>query len=560
MTPRLVARPASRLAPDARGLVPPVNAWVSAARFARVRTGVAGLLMAAALAGCGGPDANTTSPGDSPATRLATAFPGAPSDPPSPQASRPPAPWPTARATPTVVLVPLVPVTGFWSRERAISRADLGAALAGTAGRTVYVGEGELAPLAAAVRVEPGAGVHERPPDGVRAGILDDPTALGILRAEDVTPDVRALGVDDVDLFGTERVRDLRAWPLTVEHAATPSRTRFEPSAVWTMAAGGDVMLDRDVYRLSVLEGRGADFPWDGGTARITARECCGWPGFEIVLGERTSGPGAVRELLSAADLTVVNLENPAPDDFSYHPTGLIFTMDPGLLTGLVTAGIDAVSLGNNHIGNGGASGVSDTIENLDDVGIAAFGAGPDATAARQPAWLTAGGLRVAMLGYDGVASSADATSTRAGAATLDPSAAERDIRAARAAGADVVIVVPHWGREYTDVVTPEQRALAARLVRAGADVVLGSHSHWAGPLELVGGRPVVYSMGDLVFDLEHDERTQQGVIVELTFVGPRVVQVALHPTLILDDSQPNLLELDGGGWDLLDAIARASP
>jgi poly-gamma-glutamate capsule biosynthesis protein CapA/YwtB (metallophosphatase superfamily) len=118
---------------------------------------------------------------------------------------------------------------------------------------------------------------------------------------------------------------------------------------------------------------------------------------------------------------------------------------------------------------------------------------------------------------------------------------------------------MPHWGREYTETVTADQRRLAAALVAAGADVVLGSHSHWAGPLELVDGRLVVYSLGDLVFDLRHDARTQQGVIAELTFIGTRLAQFDLHPTLIVDRSQPNLLEPAGGGEALLRAIAAGS-
>jgi poly-gamma-glutamate synthesis protein (capsule biosynthesis protein) len=133
------------------------------------------------------------------------------------------------------------------------------------------------------------------------------------------------------------------------------------------------------------------------------------------------------------------------------------------------------------------------------------------------------------------------------------------DIRAARRAGADVVVVVPHWGREYTDAVTAEQRRIGAGLVAAGADLVLGGHSHWAGPLELVDGRLVVYSLGDLVFDLQHDARSQQGLIAELTFVGRRLAQVELHPTLILEASQPNLLDPDAGGDALLRAIHASS-
>jgi poly-gamma-glutamate synthesis protein (capsule biosynthesis protein) len=233
--------------------------------------------------------------------------------------------------------------------------------------------------------------------------------------------------------------------------------------------------------------------------------------------------------------------------------------MDPGLLVGLRRAGIDVVSLGNNHITNAGAAGVTDTTRRLDRLGIAHAGAGWSLEAARRPAWLRAGGLRIAVLAADDVAERSRATAARAGSAPLRTASLRADIRAARRAGADVVIVAPHWGREYTDTVTPRQRRVARALLHAGADLVLGSHSHWAGPLDIVDGRLVVYSLGDLVFDLQHDARTQQGLIVELTFAGRRLAQVDLHPTLMLHDSQPNLLEPRGGGNALLRAIREAS-
>ena len=91
------------------------------------------------------------------------------------------------------------------------------------------------------------------------------------------------------------------------------------------------------------------------------------------------------------ADVALVNLEGPAPDDFRYHPTGFVFTFDPALLTGLRDAGIDVVSLANNHIRNAGASGIRDTIRHLDALGILHAGAGQDSTEAHRPAWLSAG-------------------------------------------------------------------------------------------------------------------------------------------------------------------------
>ena len=84
----------------------------------------------------------------------------------------------------------------------------------------------------------------------------------------------------------------------------------------------------------------------------------------------RTGNAGAVRDLLSSADLTVANFENPAPDAFRYHTQGTVFSADPKLIAGLKNAGIDYVSLGNNHIRDAGAEGLLQTLTNLDKYGI----------------------------------------------------------------------------------------------------------------------------------------------------------------------------------------------
>ena len=486
---------------------------------------------------------------------------GSSSNPASPEPSPTPAASPTPAPTPAPVLVPLVPVRGFWSTSRSITRAQLATAIAGRGAHPtpVFVSAADLRPLAAALGVTPGRNVRAVAPATVRLQVTRSPNVLGILRAEDVTPDVRALAVGSRSLFGEQHVRALSAWPLLVAEDPGARPSSFDPAAIWTLAAGGDVMLDREVYRLAVLGRKGPDYPWNGGTAAITARTCCGAPGLAIVRGRATGHAGAVRALLRGADVAIVNLEGPAPDAFTYHPRGYVFTMDPKLLVGLRRAGIDAVSIANNHIRNAGARGITDTVRNLDRIRIKHAGAGRRAREARAPAWLTAGGLRIAFLAYNGAGGGPSATATSAGAAGLSLAAMRADIRAARRAGADVVLVMPHWGTEYTDVVTAAQRRLAAGLVAAGADIVLGSHSHWAGPLEMIRGHAVVYSMGDFVFDLQHDARTQQGIIVEATFAGRRLAQVTLHPTLILAASQPNLLDAGRGGTALLRAIERGS-
>jgi poly-gamma-glutamate capsule biosynthesis protein CapA/YwtB (metallophosphatase superfamily) len=470
-------------------------------------------------------------------------------------------PQPAAAADPDPVLVPLVPVTGFWSSERSIGRATLASVLAGAVPRTVYVSASDLPALAASLGVVPGSNVRRMTPADVRAAVVSNPGALGIVRAEDVLPKVRALAVDGIELFGTARLRALDAWPLLVAEPPEAAPSAFDPASAWTLVAGGDVNLERSVYRKAVLDGKGAGYPWNGGRAKVVDRYCCGWPGMRIMRARTIDGTrGAVRSLISSADIAIANLEGPAPDDFTFHPHGLVFTMDPDLLPGLVRAGFDAVSLANNHIRNDGASGVRQTVANLNDVGLKHFGAGKDLASARRPAWFTAAGQRVAILGYNGIGPAPNATSGSAGAAPLSERVMRSDIRSARLAGADVVIVVPHWGAEYIDGTTAQQRSFARIAFDAGADMILGNHSHWAGPVNVrSGGHLVVWSMGDLLFDLNHDERTQEAFVVEATFVGPVLAQVALRPTVVVDRSQLNLLTPAGGGTRLLRQVQQAS-
>lgn len=473
----------------------------------------------------------------------------------------PVAPRPVAAAAGP--LVPLVPVTGLWSTGRSISRTTLTATLAGTgsaATRPVYVAAGDLPWLAAFLAVTPGPNVTALSAAEVRSRVVANPGALGILRAEQVTFRVRALAVDGIALFGSGRTRSVSAWPLLVPEGPEAAASTFATSSTWSLIAGGDVNLERSVYREAVLHGRGADYPWNGGLAAVTSRYCCGWPGMTIMRATTTAGTRpAVRRLLTAADIALVNLEGPAPDSFTWHPDGLVFTMDPALLTGLRTAGIDVVSLANNHIRNAGGRGVTDTIRHLDALGIAHAGAGADVTRARRPVWRTVAGVRIAILAYNGVGTAANATSSRPGAAPLTARGMTADIRSARIAGAQVVVVVPHWGVEYTDGVTWLQRTMAQAAVDAGADLVLGDHSHWAGPVGVRSGRLVVYSMGDLLFDLNHDERTQEAFLVDCTFIGSRLAQVDLRPTVVVDRSQLNLLAPAGGGSRLLRQVQAAS-
>ena len=456
---------------------------------------------------------------------------------------------------PIVATVPVVPIVGFWSTAPSMSTAELRLALAGHDPRysKVVVGAPDLAAVADALGVQASPKVEQLAPAKVIVAVQGTVNVLGLIRAADVGPSVRALGLDGQTLFGETRVRSLEAWPLSVVGASA-----FDPGATWTLVAAGDVMNDREVYRRAVLLGDGPDFPWEGGTARIMSRTCCR-DGLTDVTAVRTGGTGAVATLFRNADLALVNHEGPTPDHFTYHPSGLTFTFDPALEAGLRDAGVDVVSLANNHIRNAGSAGVMQTIRNVESAGLVPVGAGPNVAAANAPVWFTANGVRLAILAFDAIdLGSAGATTSRPGAAPLDLARARADIAAARAAGAQVVVVVPHWGVEYTSAPTAAQRQDAAALIADGADVILGSHPHWAGALEAIGSGVVIYSMGDFIFDLDRSEQTDEGLIVELTFTGAHLAQIDLQPTIELDRSQPNLLDPNGAGGQVVLGRVRA--
>jgi poly-gamma-glutamate synthesis protein (capsule biosynthesis protein) len=517
------------------------------------------LLSIAAIAACGAAATPTT-------TTTGTAAP-------APAALQPPrrpsvAASPTPTATPT--RIPIVPVAGFWNAVRDISVGEIRAAIAGGTERwrTVVGPLPLVAELGRLLGVRIATNVIDTDAAGVVRAVSSDEHALGILAAFDVTPRVRALAVDGSSLFGTRRSPALSAWPLLVPSdvagVAEAGRPRFDPTRLWTLVAGGDVMLDRDVYRAVVLDRRGVDFPWDGGTVRIVHRDCCTGLGYALPVAEPVTGSMTVRGLFQLADVAVVNLEGPAIDDFTYHPEGHVFTFDPALLDGLRHAGIDLADLANNHVGNAGATGITETIAHLDALGIGHVGAGSDLAAARRPMVLATAGGTVAVLGYDDIDDGDHATSTAAGTAPLEVDAVAADIAAARRAGAAVVIVLTHWGVEYTARPTVEQRARARAILDAGADLIIGSHSHWAGAVGDASGLGAhgegltFFSLGDLVFDIDRSEETLEGLILELTFDGSRLVQVDLHPTLIVDLAQPNLLDVADAA-QVLDRMRRAS-
>jgi poly-gamma-glutamate capsule biosynthesis protein CapA/YwtB (metallophosphatase superfamily) len=258
-----------------------------------------------------------------------------------------------------------------------------------------------------------------------------------------------------------------------------------------------------------------------------------GGPGHIITNG---GDPFAgVAEVLRDADLTVANLEcaivkkgRSLDKEFTFR--------GPQSALPLLKKYFSAVSLANNHSGDWGQEGFASELELLRETKLPYFGGGTNARTARQPLVLVAGGKRVAFLGYnDFPPRSFAAGATTPGTAWLIEKDVVSDIKAARKQ-ADIVLLFLHWGDDLVPAETPDQVRLAHHLIDAGADAVIGGHAHLTQGIEWYKERPIVYSLGNFVFDyFPEDPSVWKGWIVKLTFAKserPRLkkVDVELDP------------------------------
>lgn len=193
---------------------------------------------------------------------------------------------------------------------------------------------------------------------------------------------------------------------------------------------------------------------------------------------------------------------------------------NPDNLDAMARAGIDAVSLAGNHIADCGAEGIADTIERLDQLGIAHAGAGLDLDQASAPAWIDRDGRRLALLSYNCVGPEISwASATRAGSAYLavraadggpsrpqadlveaDPLSLQRmqDEIAAVEREADLVIVALHKGITHRVAeLAPYERPASHAAIDAGAHIVVGHHAHIARGIESYRGRPIFHGLGN---------------------------------------------------------------
>ena len=385
------------------------------------------------------------------------------------------------------------------------------------------------------------------------------PGAFGLVPWDEVGPRVKALAVEGESLMEPGE-SDISGYPLRFEEGTGP-----DPEELRRIVIGGDIVLDRGQNYMVLRQGAGIDFPMDGGYAAITGRALVPNPyspsdTVHEFTAVRTGRTGAVRDYLSGADLTLANFENPVVENAVYHPEAATFTGDLRLMPVLDHAGIDGVTLGNNHILDAGTSGLAETLGHLDRAGIARAGAGMDIAEARKPMIFDLGGTRIGVLSHLSIPGYewAWATETTPGTAPLLEDVIREDVERLRPR-VDLVVVMPHWGVEYIAEPEPGQVELAHAAVDAGADLVVGGHAHVPKGIEMYRGSPIYYGVGNFLLDQSWSEETSTGIFAEITLHKDRVVQMEPKPFVLLDYAQPNFLVPESGGDRALRKIYAAS-
>jgi poly-gamma-glutamate synthesis protein (capsule biosynthesis protein) len=290
----------------------------------------------------------------------------------------------------------------------------------------------------------------------------------------------------------------------------------LDPARLRTVIATGDVIPAR--YTDVTIRNRGDDFLYPVRATSHITRE---------------------------ADLTVINLEAPLVSYCPYHAEGFTFCGRPGFVAALEEAGVDVVTLENNHIGNYGQDGIDETIRHLEAAGMR--WADRD-----NPAIVDVRGLKFGFIAFNAVLEGVDREFIAAQIRALRPQV-------------DVLAVAVHWGAEYVrlpdvapGVADDDPVELAHLMADAGADWIIGNHPHWVQAVELYKGAFIAYAHGNFIFDQMWSYETRVGVIGKYTFYDDQLVRVEYIPTLIEDYAQP--VPLDGAERQaVLDGMKAAS-
>ncbi|UCZ51548.1 CapA family protein [Bacillus shivajii] len=240
-----------------------------------------------------------------------------------------------------------------------------------------------------------------------------------------------------------------------------------------------------------------------------------------------------VREDIQSADIAIANLETTVTNiDHTYKDPNQLYNFQskPEHIEGIVNAGIDLVSLANNHAMDYGEAGLLDTMKNLDDYGIDYIGAGTTIEEAFRSQTYEIHGQTINIMAatrfVPAVSWYTFDENTKAGVAgAYDLDFLIKKVKEEKE-GADYLILFIHWGIERTDMPAEYQKYYVKKLAEAGIDAIIGHHPHWLQGFEYYDGVPVAYSLGNFLFpDYVTGNTAETGVLTLSIHKGELTMQ-----------------------------------
>jgi len=281
---------------------------------------------------------------------------------------------------------------------------------------------------------------------------------------------------------------------INLEEIATENEPEITGEYDFTLCFGGDISLDEKAVTTAKLDASEGDI-------------------------SKCISPELI-EIMQAADVMCLN------NEFTYSTNGAplegkmyTFRAHPDRVSVLNELGVDIVQLNNNHVYDYGKQAMLDTFDTLDGAGIDYFGAGRNLEEAMSPVYYTLDDKVVAFVGASRAEKNKmtpQATEERPGILRCYDTELFLQVIEEADANADFVIAVVHWGTEYSYDLEEVQLTTGKEYLDAGADVIIGGHSHCLQGMEFYDGKPIIYSLGNYWFN----DKTLDSMLIELHFSG----------------------------------------
>ena len=497
---------------------------------------------------------------------------------PSPTATPTPQPSPTPSPIPPVSF-PLAVVTGITNLKATINLDELGTLASGGQLEVpcgVTLNQPNLTPTAPCVAA-----------DAIAAGIQANQALVALLPPGLVEPATKVLsitGEGPLGLFGPDLFGDpgARALPYPVIGSAPadgpgaldPAWTAYDASQTWTLTAIGSLCADRVAAYQAVNLGKGWDWPFNGGTATYKGKPFlnpnppAGISKFPIVKPVETGNDGLTASISKRSDVALADHKCPivADKDWKRSTVSYSLSVPEAVLTRWEDLlGLDAVYLAADHQSDKGVAGIRSSLEILEKHGLPHTGIGMNLDQALQPAYVEVAGLKVAFVSWNEVLGPVHAGPTTPGVAWLTQANVDAGVALARSGGADLIICDPQWwgGDEYHPDLRASQEKAVTWMDDAGCDQIIGGGLHVTGGMFLRdqanGVSLIDAGPGNYMYGQPWWQETQEGVILDLTFRGKTLVNIRLHPYVMILNARASLTDPEGDGHYVLERIWKAS-